>query len=130
MRDVKEELVKKIKELEQKVGKTAYSKDMMEGLLSDFESLLHIEGGPFVYVNVTTPEDIKLIYDLDSNTYFDRFERKDIEFKDTNNPQNYAWMPRNIELVVIEDTPKNAELAKLIVSQIISALKGRLEIEA
>ncbi len=123
MKESKNELLRKIKELEQKIGKGGNDKVLSKSLLSDFEALAELEGGALMYADATTPEEIQVAYGVDASEYFDVLERKSIAFKDAGNPNSYPWMPEDMKLVVIENTPENKKLAKLIVDQIISSLK-------
>ena len=116
-------ILREIKGLEKKLGKGKQDKTIMKSLLSDFEALKELEGGPLIYADATTPEELQVAYNIDASKFFDVLERKSIAFKDAGNPNSYPWMPEDMKLVVIENTKENRELAKLIVDQIISAIK-------
>jgi hypothetical protein len=127
MQESKKELLQKIKKSEQKLAKDAQDKALLKELLSDFEKLLHIDSGPLVYIDATTQEDLQTAYKIDTEESFDVLERKNIELKNAGNPNNYLWMPDDIKLVVIENTPKNKKLAQAMVRKITSAIKLRLK---
>lgn len=115
--------VESIKRLEQSRGNDRKDRASTIKLAAAFEELLKLKDGALAYLDVTTTEDIIHLYGVDTEQYFEKLQRKEVGLKGQTNPNNYAILPSDIHLVVIEKTAHNEEVARLVINQIISALK-------
>ncbi len=115
-------MVREIKELEQKVHKNKKDFESRTRLLAGLTKLQNLEDGPLAYIDVTSPEEIEKNYNVNVRSYFAKLDGKDLEIKDYSNPNNYAFLPSNLKMIVIGRTSKNREIAMLIIKQMITAI--------
>ncbi len=125
MPDADETLVDSIKELEISAAEDR-SPDKFRDLLGMLVKLQGVKDGPLEYIDSSTVEEIKRLYKTDTEKYWRRLDERDTSLVG-GNPNHYAWLAAGIELVVIEKTQKNEELAELIVKQIILAINRILK---
>jgi len=89
-----------------------------------FDELSNSEPGPLSYVDVTTAEEMKEIYGVDAEEEFEMMDEKEVQLKGANNPNKYAWLTEDIELVVLGNTARNRKVAKEIVQLIVKKLES------
>lgn len=116
----------RIKELEQRVRKDKKDLASIKKLVTEFEGLQKLKEGPLAYLDVTTTEDMIHLYKVDTESYFEELQRKEMGLTGATNPNNYIIIPTDIRLVVIERSTHNEEIAKSIINLILNALKKRI----
>ena len=115
-------ILSKIKELEQGFSQNFEDTARCKKLRDYFTELNDTPYGSLDYMDVTTAEDIKKMYDVDTEDYFEALDTKKLPLEGSSNPNNYAFLINDLGVIVIERTKRNEAVGKKIISLIISEL--------